>query len=326
MVTILLADDSDYIKDLLKVILTEAGHRVIGDASNGDEAVAKYKELSPDVALMDIVMEPGITAKTGLDALKEIIKFDPQANVVICSGLDEQMLINKSMRMGAKAFVTKPIEPEKLLETVMMCTDLRIIAEIGNIGTGRAATVLSKLANQPIMIDVAKLETDPPHLIARLNGEPDRVVKAVHMKLQSENDCDSLLVFELSEAEKISDIMTEKCGLKGKRGIQESAIKEMGSNMICAFFGAVADFSELALVPSAPTMVTDSFEAVVDVFLAKMAVAAKSALIFQIRLTKEAGSAEGVFIMIPSPKFEKQLIAAGKRWLSTAEVPVPIVG
>ncbi len=317
MVTMLLVDDSEYVRDLVKVILSEAGHTIIGEATSQDEAIAKYQKLKPDVVLMDIVLEPGINAKTGLDALKEILRLDSQANVIICSGLNEHTLINEAMHNGAKAFITKPIEPEKLLETVIMCSDLSIVTEIANIGAGRAAKILSKLAQQPIQIDLPKLETSLPHLITRLNRAPESPVTAVHMKIQGKNDCDVLVAFEITEAAKISEIMTEKSTSKSKLGFRQSAIKEMGSNTICAFFSAIADFSELLLVPSAPTLVTDSFEAIVEIFLAKMIAAIKTALIFQIRLKRQKGSAEGVLIIIPSPEFEKQLIITGKRWLGT---------
>jgi chemotaxis protein CheY-P-specific phosphatase CheC len=94
----------------------------------------------------------------------------------------------------------------------------------------------------------------------------------------------------------------------------------MGSNTICAFFSAIADFTEIKLVPSPPTLVTDIFESVVDVFLAKMAITAKTALSFQIRLRGEKKTADGILIIFPSPEFQKQLIAAGKRWLSPEPV------
>ena len=315
MVSVLLVDDSEYSRDLLAELLLGAGHNVVGEATSGDEAVEKYQKLMPEVVLMDIVIEIGNTSKTGIDTLKEILAFDPQANIIICSALDEQSLIQESMRIGAKAFVTKPIDPEKLLETVITCSDLGIVAEIGNIGAGRAATILSKLAHQPIHIDLTKLETGPHHLISRFNGPPDRPVTAVHMKLQGKTDCDVLLAFELNEAAKLSNILTEKSPSKNNPALQQSAIKEMCSNTICAFFSAVADFSEMALVPSTPTMVVDSFEAIVDILLAKMEAVSKTALIFQIKLKREAGAAQGIFIILPSPEFQKQLIKKGKNWL-----------
>ncbi|HTY75859.1 MAG TPA: response regulator [Candidatus Nanoarchaeia archaeon] len=317
MATILVADDSVYMRNLLKRILDESGYEVIGEASNGDEAIEKYQLLKPDILLLDIVMGEGKIAKTGLDALRKIVAEDPQAKVVICSALDENNLVNDAMKAGAKSFVVKPFEPEKLLEALSMCTDLRILTELGNIGAGHAATVLSKLTKQSIQISVPKLETGPPHLVARLCGAPDNVVTAVHMQLANEPGCDSLIVFDSEEAKKIAAVMTNY-PTPASQEIVISAVEEMGSIMLCAFYSAIANFVELTIVPSKPHVFTDYFEAVIDVFLAKQLIISKSALIFQMQFKRDKSTANGFMLMIPSPEFRKQLTDAGKRWVDTS--------
>ncbi|HUJ85105.1 MAG TPA: response regulator [Candidatus Acidoferrales bacterium] len=314
MVSVLVADDSTYMRDLLRRILEESGYNIIGEASNGDEAVDLYQKLRPDILLLDIVMDEGKTCKSGIDALKMIIADDPEAKIVVCSALDEHNLVTMSMKAGAKAFVAKPFEPEKLLETLVTCTDLRIFTEIGNIGAGHAATVLSKLAKQSIQISLPKLETGPPHLVARLVGAPDKVVTAVHMQLATEPGCDCLIMFDPVEAQKIAAIMTDY-STPVKPEVALSAVEEMGSIMICAFFSAIANFAELVIVPSKPDVVTDSFEAVIDVFLAKQLIVAKTALIFDMQFKRNESSANGYFLMIPSPEFRDQLIESGKKWV-----------
>ncbi len=318
MVTVITADDSAYVRDMLREILSERGHEVVGEASNGDEAVALYKKFKPDVLLLDIVMQEGDLTKTGFDALIEIMAEDPQANVIICSALDQQTLINESLKAGAKAFVTKPFDPEKLLETLLMCTDLRVFAEMGNIGAGHAAAALSKLAKQTIQVSLPKLETGPVCHVAKLCGPPDREVTTVHMRLINRPNCDALLVFDPQEAKKIADIMTEKAALPIRSEITKSAIEEMGSIMIYAFFSAIANFSEMIIIPSRPEVVTDSFEAIIDVFLATQMIEAKSVLIFQVTFKRNRSSANGYLLIVPSPKFREQLISAGKKWIGNS--------
>ncbi len=318
MVSVLIADDSAYIRDLLKTILFESGHEVVGEASNGDEVITQFKELKPDVVLLDIVMKEGTIAKNGVDALREIMVEDREANVIVCSALNEESLINEYMKMGAKSFVAKPFEPEKLLEAIVMSTDLRVFSEIGNIGVGHAATVLSKLCNQPIKISLPKLESGPPHLAARLLGAPDKQVTAIHMQLYKEPNCDILVVFDPQDAKKIADILTQKSTSFLRSEMYTSALEEMGSIMICAFFSAVANFAEMKILPSSPEVVTDYFEAVIDVFLAKQLIAAKSAFIFEMSFKLDKNSISGYFLIIPSPDFREQLIKAGKRFVGNS--------
>ncbi len=323
MVTVLVADDSDYIRNTIKTIVAESGHSVICEAKNGDDAITQYKELKPDIVLMDIVLEAGTVAKTGLDAIREIISFDPQAKVIVCSGLDEQLLINESMSAGAKAFVAKPIEPNKLLQTIIMCSDLRIIAEMGKLGAERAASILSKITKQPIQVELMRLEAGSPRLFAGFIGTPDRFVTAIRMGLQTKPDCDAFLVFENQETAKIANIMSEIPGGSVNQEIQKSAIKELGSNVICSFFAAIADFAEFPLIPSAPTLQTDSFETIINSYLARRTTPVNSALIFQIQLKRKTGSADGFLVIFPSSELQNQLIVAGKKSFNLTEIGIP---
>jgi two-component system chemotaxis response regulator CheY len=119
LVNILVVDDSEYIIDLLKKVLISAGHNVVGEAANAEEAIEKYRTLHPEMVLLDIVLKQTDIAQTGLDALRGILQFDPQAKIVMVSALNQQAIINKSIQLGAKGFIAKPFEAEELLETVI---------------------------------------------------------------------------------------------------------------------------------------------------------------------------------------------------------------
>jgi DNA-binding NarL/FixJ family response regulator len=138
---------------------------------------------------MDIVLEQGKEAGTGLEALTEIFNEDNQANVIVCSALDEQAVITEAIEKGAKAFIKKPIDPEKLLETVIQCTDLRIIIRIGNMGGERAAAVLSRIAAQPIEVELPKLDARHPQLIPEFREEQERIITVIGMGLLNNPDC-----------------------------------------------------------------------------------------------------------------------------------------
>jgi two-component system, chemotaxis family, chemotaxis protein CheY len=320
MVNVLIVDDTEYMRRLLRRILSTAGHQIVGEASNGEDAITLFKKTKPDVVLLDIVLEQQNTLGTGLDALKKMVKIAPKANIIIISGLDEQSIIADSMQNGAKAFIAKPIDPEKVLETIIMCTDLRIIAEMANMGAERIATVLSKFAGQPIQIEMPKLEAGPSHLVANFSGLPQRTVTAVKMGLQNE-PCEALLIFEPEEALKIADIVTKKSIFNDiDDNLKMSTVKEMGSNMLCAFFSAVGDYAEMTLIPSSPELITDSFEAIIDVSLAERKLKSSSALIFNISFRRKESSARGYFVMLNSDSFQNQLITRVKEFSNSTEL------
>jgi two-component system chemotaxis response regulator CheY len=110
-ISILIVDDLAFIKIVLRDILLKAGFRVAGEASNGNEAIKLYEESRPDAVLMDITM-PGMD---GLTALKRIMEIDPAARIIICSALGQQRLIMQAIQLGAKDFIVKPFQPQRIV-------------------------------------------------------------------------------------------------------------------------------------------------------------------------------------------------------------------
>ncbi len=111
---VLIVDDAKFMRHMLKNILTGMGWEVVGEAENGTEACAKYRELSPDVVTMDIVM-PEVN---GIDALKEIRSSDPDAKVVMISAIDQREPLMEALKFGAADYVVKPFEKERVEEAM----------------------------------------------------------------------------------------------------------------------------------------------------------------------------------------------------------------
>jgi two-component system chemotaxis response regulator CheY len=112
--TVLVCDDAVFMRTMIGDILTQAGLDVVGEAESGQEAVQKYKDLKPDLVTMDIIMpEMG-----GIEAVREITSFDPQARVLMCSAMGQQALVAEAIQAGAKDFVVKPFQPSRVLEAV----------------------------------------------------------------------------------------------------------------------------------------------------------------------------------------------------------------
>ena len=114
MARVLITDDAAFMRMMIKNILVQNGHEVVGEAENGQQAVDKFKELTPDVCTMDITMPE----KDGLSALKEIIALDPAARVIMCSALGQEAKVLEAIKLGAKDFVVKPFQPDRVIEAV----------------------------------------------------------------------------------------------------------------------------------------------------------------------------------------------------------------
>src|SRR5205823_1189051 len=101
MARIMVVDDAAFMRKMLTDALAGGGHDVVGEAANGNEAVDKFRELRPEVTTLDITMPE----KDGLEALKEILAFDPSAKVVMCSALGQESKVLEAIKSGAKDFV-----------------------------------------------------------------------------------------------------------------------------------------------------------------------------------------------------------------------------
>ncbi len=111
---ILIVDDAAFMRMMLKNILAQNGYEIAGEASNGLEAINLYKELKPDLVTMDITMPE----MDGITAVREIKKIDPEAKIIMCSAMGQQAMVIESIQAGAKDFVVKPFQPDRVLEAV----------------------------------------------------------------------------------------------------------------------------------------------------------------------------------------------------------------
>lgn len=112
--TVMIVDDAAFMRMMLKDILSKNGFTVVGEAENGAVAVEKYMELQPNLTIMDITMPE----MDGLQAVKEIRKRDPKARVIMCSAMGQQSMVIEAIQSGAKDFVVKPFQAERVVEAV----------------------------------------------------------------------------------------------------------------------------------------------------------------------------------------------------------------
>jgi len=111
---ILIVDDAAFMRMMIKDVLTKNGFEVIGEAENGKVAIERYKELQPDLVIMDITMPE----MNGIDALKGIKAANNAAKVVMCSAMGQQAMVIEAIQSGAKDFIVKPFQADRVCEAV----------------------------------------------------------------------------------------------------------------------------------------------------------------------------------------------------------------
>ncbi|SMB94144.1 two-component system, chemotaxis family, response regulator CheY [Thermanaeromonas toyohensis ToBE] len=111
---VLVVDDAAFMRMMIKDILTKNGYEIAGEAENGQKAVELYQQLKPDVVTMDITMPE----MDGIAAVKAIKKIDPNAKIIMCSAMGQQLMVMEAIQAGAKDFIVKPFQQERVLQAL----------------------------------------------------------------------------------------------------------------------------------------------------------------------------------------------------------------
>ncbi len=114
MARVLVVDDAAFMRKMVSDALAKGGHEVIGHAANGVEAITQFRELRPDLVTLDITMPE----KDGLATLKDVMELDPGAKVIMCSALGQESKVLESIKLGAKDFVVKPFQADRVIDAV----------------------------------------------------------------------------------------------------------------------------------------------------------------------------------------------------------------
>ena len=117
MVSVLICDDIEFIRSLLKKVLSKEGHTVVGEARTGQEVIDMYKQLSPkpDLITMDIMLPGNIN---GIQAVEKILQINPQAKIIIITALNHKPLADKALKIGALHYIVKPFTIQDLVEVI----------------------------------------------------------------------------------------------------------------------------------------------------------------------------------------------------------------
>lgn len=111
---VLICDDSTFMRQIITTVLNQSDCEIVGEARNGLECIEKYKELTPDLILMDVTMPE----MDGLSALKELKKINKNVKVIICSSMGQEPIVKEAIQNGAADFIVKPFQKERILEVI----------------------------------------------------------------------------------------------------------------------------------------------------------------------------------------------------------------
>jgi two-component system chemotaxis response regulator CheY len=114
MARVLIVDDAAFMRKMLGDVLAKGGHEVIGEGANGVEAITQFQSLRPDIMTLDITMPE----KDGLAALREILTLEPGAKIIMCSALGQESKVLEAIKSGAKDFVVKPFQADRVLDAI----------------------------------------------------------------------------------------------------------------------------------------------------------------------------------------------------------------
>jgi two-component system chemotaxis response regulator CheY len=112
--TVLVVDDAMFMRKMLSDILSKAGYDVVGEAADGKEALARYKEHRPDIVTMDITMSP----VNGIDGCRLITEEDPDAKILMVSAMGQESMVINAIKAGAKGFIVKPFDGPKVINEI----------------------------------------------------------------------------------------------------------------------------------------------------------------------------------------------------------------
>jgi len=111
---VLICDDSMFARHTTRRMLADAGHEVVGEAEDGEDAVRKFRDLRPELLVIDLVM-PRLN---GTEAIRRIVAEHPDARAIVCSATGQEQLVNEALEAGARGYVVKPVQPSRLGEVI----------------------------------------------------------------------------------------------------------------------------------------------------------------------------------------------------------------
>lgn len=221
-VSVMIVDDAKFIRIALERVLGSVGFNVVAQAKNGLEAIEEYKKHQPDIVLLDI----DLPELDGISTLSKIIAFDPKALVVMCSGYGQESRVAASLRIGAKDFIVKPIDFDRLIESIRRLVYSNEVSDI----TPTVAEIFARSASE-VLETITKFssKTGIVHRNVELKQYSD-----INILAEIKDDLEGLILYAFSEplAKAIASQMLQRPEIGELDEICLSALTELVNIML----------------------------------------------------------------------------------------------
>jgi chemotaxis protein CheC len=188
-----------------------------------------------------------------------------------------------------------------------------ILSELASIGAGHAATSLSEILQQQVMIDVPRIHNVPAHLLPKIFGLHEMPTTALYIQLASGSECDILLMLEADEARKIAAMMSMVSSVQElDPSMESSAIEELANILVGSFLSAISDFVNIQLVSAPPERIVDAFDAILDNIVVKNALLYHDSLLFDLSFRTSDTVSKCLLLLFPSPDLQRLLVEKSK--------------
>jgi chemotaxis protein CheC len=191
--------------------------------------------------------------------------------------------------------------------------ELEILSELASIGAGHAATSLSEILQQEVLIGVPRIHNVQAHMLPRIFGLHEMPTTALYIRLASGTECDILLMIEADEARKVAAMMTMVPTVDElDPSLEASAIEELANILVGSFLSAISDFVDIELMPAPPERIVDAFDAILDTVLVKNSEMYDKTLIFDISFKASGKVSKFMLLLFPSPAMQCLLVEKSK--------------
>jgi two-component system, chemotaxis family, chemotaxis protein CheY len=323
MPKILIVDDSRLMRSIIRQALMAAGYEIAGEAANGKEGVDMFTHFKPDLVTMDLTM-PGTQ---GMESLEQILKLDPKAKVIMVTALSQRLLEEDALKIGAKAMIGKPFEPEELARLVsslvgpsgadagkpsaMSVEQVDHLKEVANIGVGNAAGRLADLIGRRCDMALPELATMPLGEIKKLVDLEGSLAVAMRVKLLGDMPGTMFVALKREDAQRLARRLVENGVSPSDDEISMivlSFMKKIGELLTRAFSDSLNTFLKTKTKYAMPDVVMGTWSNAVDVFSKQDETPAGECLVLRSSFWDDGKSFKGHFLYVLSEETRRVLL------------------